>query len=251
MAKKLEKYLIYDFETTNLPKEMSAVFEGSKVKFENGKAVTQVNGVDIDKVGIHQLSGYVITVSDGVPTIAEEFDYHIKPFEDAIISDESLSIAGITREDLESYKPEHEVFQEFINMLLKYVDVYDKADKFTLVGYNNAKFDDNLLFWFFLRNTANGRHYYKGNFFYKGITIDILEIYSALAGPYRQFMENFKLSSVSAMFLPPDNDENYHNAAYDTKVTKDLFLEFYPYMRQFREEHKQIILKQLTPKKNV
>ena len=221
----VEKYFIYDFETTNLPTGVECLKgeNGEKLLNEDGTQAIGYTGVLDNLVGIHQLSGYIVVIENKMPVIKEEFDYHIKPFEGALINDKSLEIAGITREDLETYTPEEQVFQ------------------------------DKLLYWFFQRNkTSDGRGGYrtfgKGNFFYKGVSIDLIHIYSALAGPYRQFMPNFKLASISEMFLPQDENTNFHDAAYDVKVTKDLFLEFFPLMQSFRQTHKDLILNAL--KKN-
>lgn len=244
-----EKYFIYDFETTNLPTGVDALRDesGNRIINEDGSSKIGYTGVLDNLVGIHQLSGYIITIENKVPIVREEFDYHIKPFDGASINDKSLEIAGVTREDIEKYTPEGVVFQQFIDMLLKYVNPFDTKDKFVPVGYNNGSFDDKLLYWLFQRNKVKDnygqiRSYGKGNFFYKGVSIDLLHIYSALAGPYRQYMENFKLASISNLFLPQDESTNYHDAAYDVKVTKDLFLEFFPLMQQFRQNHKELII---------
>lgn len=244
----VEKYFIYDFETTNLPTgvEILKDSDGNKILNEDGSPKVGYIGVLDNLVGIHQFSGYIVTIENKIPVVKEEFDFHIKPFEGASISDESLKIAGVTREQIENYTPEAEVFQQLVDMLLKYVNPFDTSDRFSLVGYNNSAFDDKLLFWLFQRNKARDsrgqvRSFGKGNFFYKGMTIDLKSIYSALAGPYRQFMDNFKLSSVCNLFLPKDDSTNYHDASYDVKVTKDLFVEFYKNVQDFRIAHKEII----------
>lgn len=251
----VEKYFIYDFETTNLPTGVDCLRDenGEKLLNEDSTPKIGYTGVLDNLVGIHQLSGYIVAIEGKVPIVKEEFDYHIKPFEGALINDKSLEIAGVTKEDLEAYTPEGQVFQEFIDMLKKYVDPFDTRDKLIPVGYNNGSFDDKLMYWFFQRNKASdGRGGYrtfgKGNFFFKGMSIDLIHIYSALAGPYRQFMPNFKLAAISEMFLPQDENTNFHDAAYDVKVTKDLFLEFFPLMQSFRQAHKDLILNMINKK---
>lgn len=248
----VEKYFIYDFETTNFPTGVDCLRDenGEKLLNEDRTPKIGYTGVLDNLVGIHQLSGYIVVIEDKVPIVKEGFDYHIKPFEGALINDKSLEIAGVTKEDLEAYTPEGQVFQEFIDKLKKYVNPFDTRDKFIPVGYNNGSFDDKLMYWFFQRNKVSDglggyRTFGKGNFFYKGVSIDLIHIYSALAGPYRQFMPNFKLAAISEMFLPQDENTNFHDAAYDVKVTKDLFLEFFPLMQSFRQTHKETILKML------
>ena len=170
----VEKYFIYDFETTNLPTGVDCLRDenGEKLLNEDRTPKIGYTGVLDNLVGIHQLSGYIVVIEDKVPIVKEGFDYHIKPFEGALINDKSLEIAGVTKEDLEAYTPEGQVFQEFIDKLKKYVNPFDTRDKFIPVGYNNGSFDDKLMYWFFQRNKVSDglggyRTFGKGNFFIK------------------------------------------------------------------------------------
>src|SRR3712207_9107105 len=88
-----------------------------------------------------------------------------------------------------------EVYAQFVAMLGKHVDKFNKKDKFFLVGYNNAAFDNQFLRGFFLQNGDN----YFGSWFWAN-TIDVMVLATAYLAERRPEMENFKLSTV-AKFL--------------------------------------------------
>ena len=107
----------------------------------------ETTGTNPGKHGIHQISGQIVI--DGI--VKESFDFHVQPNPKAIIEDEALAVAGVTREQIAQYPPMATVYAQFIAMLGKYVDKFNKKDKFFLVGYNNAAFDNQFLRGFFCR----------------------------------------------------------------------------------------------------
>ena len=92
----------------------------------------------MNKHGIHQLSGEIII--DG--EVKETFDFRVQPNPQALIEQEALDVAGVTKEQILAYTPMGTVYKQFVDMLSKYVDRYNKQDKFFLAGYNNAHFDN-------------------------------------------------------------------------------------------------------------
>ena len=108
----------------------------------------ETTGTNPGKHGIHQISGQIVI--DGI--VKESFDFHVQPNPKAIIEDEALAVAGVTREQIAQYPPMATVYAQFVAMLGKYVDKFNKKDKFFLVGYNNAAFDNQFLRGFFLQN---------------------------------------------------------------------------------------------------
>ena len=81
----------------------------------------------------------------------------------------------------------HEVYLEFVNMLSKYVDKYNKDDKFFLVGYNNASFDNSFLKAFFVQN--------GDSFFYSWFwvnSIDVMVLATQHLMMKRHLMKDFK-----------------------------------------------------------
>lgn len=174
----------------------------------------ETTGTNPGKHGIHQISGQIVI--DGV--IKETFDFHVQPTPRAMIEDEALKVGGVTREQILAYPPMQQVYQEFVAMLGKYVDKFNKKDKFFLVGYNNAAFDNQFLRGFFLQNGD----VYFGSWFWSN-SIDVMVLASAYLATRRPEMENFKLSTVAKTLGIVVNDDSLHDAMYDIELTKAVF----------------------------
>lgn len=174
----------------------------------------ETTGTNPGKHGIHQISGQIVI--DGA--VKESFDFHVQPNPRAMIEDEALKVGGVTREQILAYPPMQQVYQEFVAMLGKYVDKFNKKDKFFLVGYNNAAFDNQFLRGFFLQNGD----VYFGSWFWSN-SIDVMVLASAYLATRRPEMENFKLSTVAKTLGIVVNDDSLHDAMYDIELTKAVF----------------------------
>ncbi len=174
----------------------------------------ETTGTNPGKHGIHQISGQIVI--DGV--VKESFDFHVQPNPKALIEEEALKVGGVTREQILAYPPMQQVYQEFVAMLGKYVDKFNKKDKFFLVGYNNAAFDNQFLRGFFLQNGD----VYFGSWFWSN-SIDVMVLASAYLATRRPEMENFKLSTVAKTLGIVVNDDSLHDAIYDIELTKAVF----------------------------
>ena len=166
----------------------------------------ETTGTNPGKHGIHQISGQIVI--DGV--IKETFDFHVQPNPKALIEDEALKVGNVTREQILAYPPMQQVYKEFVAMLGKYVDKFNKKDKFFLVGYNNAAFDNQFLRGFFLQNGD----VYFGSWFWAN-SIDVMVLASAYLATRRPDMENFKLSTVARTLGVDVQSESLHDAMYD------------------------------------
>lgn len=174
----------------------------------------ETTGTNPAKNGIHQISGMIEI--DGV--VKEEFDYHVQPNPRAIIEDAALAVGGVTREQVMSYKPMNIIYDQFVKMLSKYVDKYDTKDKFFLVGYNNAAFDNQFLRGFFLQNGDK----YFGSWFWAN-SIDVMVMATVALAARRAAMENFKLSTVAAAMGIEVKTDELHNAMYDIYLTRGIY----------------------------
>ena len=174
----------------------------------------ETTGTNPGKHGIHQISGQIVI--DGV--IKETFDFHVQPNPKALIEDEALKVGNVTCEQILAYPPMQQVYQEFVSMLGKYVDKFNKKDKFFLVGYNNAAFDNQFLRGFFLQN---GDVYFRSWFWAN--SIDVMVLASAYLATRRPDMENFKLSTVARTLGVDVQSESLHDAMYDIELTKAVF----------------------------
>lgn len=174
----------------------------------------ETTGTNPGRHGIHQISGEIVIDGKSVET----FDFKVQPNPKAQIEDAALAVGGVTREQVMAYPPMGQVYTQLVTMLAKYVNKYDKTDKFHLVGYNNRGFDDNFFRGFFLQNGDN----YFGSWFWAD-SIDVLVLASTFLADRRAELPNFKLATV-ADFLGIDTTAGkLHDASFDIYVTKAVF----------------------------
>lgn len=167
-----------------------------------------------EKHGLIQLSG-IIVINDEVK---EEFDFKVRPFRGEYLNNQAAEVTGITREDLE--KPPYEdptiVHGKFISVLEKYVNKYDKTDKFFFIGYNSA-FDMQMLRIFFEKN----HDLYIGSWFFFP-HIDVMTIACAALMERRPDMVNFKLSTVARELGLKVDEDKLHDAMEDIYLTREI-----------------------------
>jgi DNA polymerase-3 subunit epsilon len=196
----------------------------------------ETTGVDYKVSSVRQISGFLEI--DG--KVTDEFNFMVKPivknllgFEHNVWVGEEISIngviwnkgaidlvksQGISSKDVENYTPHMEIYEQIVNMLLKYISRYNNKEKFHLIGFNNRFFDDP----FFRKWFEDCGDKYFGSYFWAD-SIDALCIASHYLKDRRHEMENFKLMTV-ARFLGIEVDESQlHDALYDVKLTKEIY----------------------------
>lgn len=149
---------------------------------------------------------------------AEVFNFYVKPFPNSEVTDEALAIQKRTREEIETFENEEIVFQKFIDILDKYIDKYDKNDKFILAGYN-INFDKDVIYRFFKRN--------GNNFFFsyvQGISLDPLYMIAPLQLLNKlPVLDNNKLKTWCDYFnIPLINHDSLQDVIATKKLTKEL-----------------------------
>lgn len=176
---------------------------------------TETGGIDSKKSALIQMSGIIRVDKKNV----EEFNFFIKPFVGSEVTQEALNVQGRTFLDLEDEKYEEEeiVYKKFQDILNKYVDKFDKEDKFVVAGYN-VKFDINFLEEFFKRN--NDKYLFS---YIKRRNLDPIDYI-----PFLQMcnllpeLPNNKLGTWCEYFnIPLDA----HDSLNDIRATKDLIFE--------------------------
>lgn len=174
----------------------------------------ETTGIPCPDSGLIQLSGTIEV--NGEPR--ETFDFRIKPFPGDVVSDEALAVNGVTREELANFQEPEAAFQAFVELLGRFVDPFDRTDKFHLVAYN-APFDvQHLRTWF----EKNGDQYFGSWFWHPAV--DVMGLAVVVLMDRRAAMKDFKLATVAeAMGLHVD-DSQVHDAAYDVELTRRLFL---------------------------
>ena len=174
----------------------------------------ETTGLNPGKNGIHQISGEIVI--DG--ETKESFDFKVQPNPKAAIEQQALNVCSVTVEQIMAYPPMKEIYSQLTKMLSKYVDKFNKADKFFLVGYNNASFDNQFLRGFFLQN---GDQYF-GSWFWSN-SFDVMVLATPYLAERRAEMENFQLSTVARFLGVTVEDQALHDASYDIYLTKSIF----------------------------
>jgi DNA polymerase III subunit epsilon len=164
--------------------------------------------------GIHQIAGII----DINGEIKDEFEFKVRPHEKCTIDDDALKVSGVTKEQIMAYPEMNEVYKQLIAILEKYVDKFDKTDKFWLVGFNNSSFDDEFLRAFFWRC---GDHYF-GSWFYSH-SLDMIVLAGQALINERSKMMNFKLATVARKLGIPVDDSLTHDALYDCRITREMY----------------------------
>lgn len=175
----------------------------------------ETTGLDYKENAIHQISGCIEV--DG--SVKEYFNIKLRPFEGAVITPEALTTCNLTEEQIMGYQSPEDGFGELMRILAKYVNKYDKKDKFFLIGYNNNSFDNNFLRTFYERHS--GDKYFYSWFWVN--SIDVMVLAAEHLAEKRHLMENFKLMTVSKEVGLSVIEEKLHDAEYDINLTRDVY----------------------------
>ena len=173
---------------------------------------TETGGVNPEKAALIQLSGIIRIDKKDV----EKFNFFIKPFENSEVNEKALEVQGRTLEELKTdkYVEEKEVYKQFVNLLDKYIDKYDKSDKFIVAGYN-VRFDVDMLKAFFQR--------YGNNFLFSYLDSSMLDpLYSIRLLQIAEILpilENNKLETWCKHF---GIELKAHDSLEDIEATKKL-----------------------------
>ena len=164
--------------------------------------------------GIHQISGCIEI--DGI--VLEKFDFKVAPNPSAKIEQEALKVGNVTLEQIQSYLPMRTVHGQFIDMLSKYCDKYNKQDKFFLCGFNNASFDNPFLRAWIVQNGDN----YFGSWFWSN-PLDTFILSTQKLLDQRTEMVDFKLKTVCKQLGITVDESKLHDAEYDIDLTRTLY----------------------------
>lgn len=174
----------------------------------------ETTGIKFWKNGIHQISGEIVIDGES----KESFNFKVCPHPRCEIDEEALQVCHVSREQISAYPPMKDVYDDFVRMLSKYVDKYNKKDKFFLVGYNNASFDNSFLKAFFVQN---GDNYFYSWFWVNSIDVMVLATQHLLNK--RHTMTDFKQETVARALDIRIDPEKLHDASYDIQLTKQIY----------------------------
>ena len=173
----------------------------------------ETTGTDYKIHDIWQLA-YIIEI-DGV--VVEECEMLIRPDNMDAIDDKALEIGGITREELE--KIDYNIADAVADLKkswAKFIDRYDRDDKFVIVGYY-VNFDAQFLREMFVKA---GDRYGIGSWCFSCL-LDVSSFVAIAVGKFGFRFENHKLETVCEKLKIPL--EKAHDSMQDIRATRALY----------------------------
>lgn len=184
---------------------------------------TETTGLSAYKNDVIQIGGIIEINGKQV----EEFNIRCQPFDYNTIEAKALECNGMTIDELKKLQSPEKAYQQLTKILNKYVNKYDKTDKFIPAG-QNVKFDLDMLQQFFVKN--------KDSYFYSFIDRHFLDLQSISAFfqmlGYIEF-PNLKLETV-ANKLGIQFDA--HDALEDIRATRAAFKAFNRFLAEESKE---------------
>lgn len=180
---------------------------------------TETTGLDVKKHGIIQLAA--IMEIDG--EVVGRFDAKMRPASSCACDPKALEISGHTVEQIREFRPEADVFRDFLEFLGVHISKFDKLDKAIFSGYNSP-FDNEFIRQLFERNGDK----FFGSWFWSG-TVDVMGLALLRLADSRSSMENFKLGTVANSVLGAESvqmltmEYGLHNAMTDIEITREIF----------------------------
>lgn len=172
---------------------------------------TETTGLDAKENDILTLAG--IIEIDG--EVKEELYLEMQPFNYKSISEEALKVNGLNLEQIKTFQTPQRAYEKIIDIFRKYINRYNKFDKFTAVGHN-IKFDIGFLSEFFKKN--NDKYFGSWMDYH---CLDTMQLLHILMFKKAIVLDNCKLVTASKHFGIDLN--NAHNSLSDIKATRELF----------------------------
>ena len=170
---------------------------------------TETTGTDPNRHAIIQLSGMIEI--DG--EVVETFNYKIRPLQSDEIDPEALMVHGITEAEMDTYPEPAVVLKQFLTLLEKYCNKFDRNDKYYPAGYN-VRFDLDMLHAFARKQGEK----YLGSFL-AWIPIDAMPLVHYLVTQSDFKLQDYKLKTVCDHFKIPIQA---HDAMSDITATRLL-----------------------------
>lgn len=171
---------------------------------------TETTGLTPGKNGIYQIA-YIVEIDGEI----KEFGEILFNPGDVEYSEEALKINGKTKEQIQSFPDSRWAKKELQAVMDKYVNKYDRSDKFIPAGYN-VKFDIDMVraWWESLGDKYIGS--YLDYHFLDVMSIGMAERYFG-----RLDIPNHKLTTICQHY---GIEFNAHDAGEDILATRELFI---------------------------
>ena len=174
---------------------------------------TETTGLIPGKNEVVQLA-YIIEIGGEVK---EEGNIFLRPERPDTIEAEALAITGKTREELMTYPIRSEGYRKFVHVLGKYVDKYNKNDKFIWIG-QCPDFDKQHIERLF---KDLGDNYFGSWFDRRLCDLIALSWFMKMAGIFNP--PDLKLTTVASTL---GIQFEAHDALADIKTTRAIIMEF-------------------------
>ena len=173
---------------------------------------TETTSVNRYKCGLWQIGGIIEAGKR-----KEEFLFECDIFKEDLVDQKALERHNLTIEKLSEKPDPEETMKKFQELLGKYVDKYDPADKFYFINFG-AEFDAEVIRQWFEKNDDN---YYGSWFWHPPIDVMVLAVQDIIG--QRHQLKNFKQSSVLEYYKIDHNGDDLHNALYDAKMAREIY----------------------------
>jgi DNA polymerase III epsilon subunit-like protein len=174
---------------------------------------TETTGLDPVDNSIVQLAA--IVEIDG--EIAEEREFLIKPPDQIEWNDKASEVTGYTKENTADHPIEPLQYQAIKRMLKRYVDPYNRADKFFAGGYN-VRFDMDMLSGMWDRYDD---HYFRSWFYPTPLDVMGIAAIAAYRGYFPSSLPSHKLGDIiEHVGVETPEDEALHDAMTDIRLTR-------------------------------
>jgi DNA polymerase III subunit epsilon len=170
----------------------------------------ETTGLDASKHGLIQIAG-IIEIDNEVK---EKFNFKVNIFENDQVSQDALDKNHTTLKQIKTFEDPEIVKNKLIAIFDRYIDKYNKNDKFTPIGYN-VSFDIKFLETFLKKCNFN---YFWSYFQGKAIDVYSIVLWLYFSGKIKD-IENHKLETLCNHF---DIPLNAHDALEDVLATMEL-----------------------------
>ena len=178
---------------------------------------TLTTGMNPERCSIYRIGG--IYTEDGVEK--KRFEFRMRPYINARISEQSLWISGENRSSLLVYPDEKDAFKSFINFLNSIVNLKNPKDKVYLAGFNAASFDVPFLREWFRRN---GNERFR-DYFYVQI-IDTMCLATVTLINTRHNMPDFHLETAARFMEVKTAVSNSYDCITNAKTSLEIYRKF-------------------------
>lgn len=176
---------------------------------------TETTGVDERYNALIQIAG-IIEINGEVK---ETFTVTAKPYDSDKISEESLKVTGLTVETISGYNKPEDTYKYIITLFSKYIDKYNRNDKFQMIGWNST-FDDRFLRAFFRKNSDK---YYGSFISWPALDLSTLAVFFLLHK--RHELLDFKQATVARYLGIEVDTTKTHDALYDIELARKIYQE--------------------------